>query len=91
MSGGIVSFEVLDADQAKTFRFMNALGLVVRTLSLGDVHSLITHPATTTHRNIGEKRRKRLGITDNMVRFSVGIEDPDDIVADVAQALESVD
>jgi cystathionine gamma-synthase/methionine-gamma-lyase len=91
MYGGIVSFEVLDADQAKTFRFMNALRLVVRTLSLGDVHSLITHPATTTHRNIGEKRRQRLGITDNMVRFSVGIEDPDDIVADVAQALESVD
>ena len=89
MCGGIVSFEVLDADQAQTFRFMDALRLVVRTLSLGDVHSLITHPATTTHRNLGEKRRQKLGIPDNLVRFSVGIEDPEDIVADVVQALES--
>ncbi len=90
MCGGMVSFEVRDADQSETFRFMNALQLVVRTLSLGDVHSLITHPATTTHRNMGEKRRHRLGIRDNLVRFSVGIEDPDDIIADVVQALDSL-
>ena len=90
MCGGMVSFEVLGADQAQTFRFMDALRLVVRTLSLGDVHSLVAHPATTTHRNIGEQRRQKLGIPDNLVRFSVGIEDPDDIVADVLQALESV-
>ena len=89
MCGGIVSFEVRDADQDGTFRFMNALNLVVRTLSLGDVHSLITHPATTTHKNLGPKRRQRLNIRDNLVRFSVGIEDPDDITADVVQALES--
>ena len=88
MYGGMVSFEVRDADQAGTFRFMNALRLVVRTLSLGDVHSLVSHPATTTHRNLGEKRRKRLGIRDNLVRFSVGIEDPEDIAADVVQALD---
>lgn len=91
MHGGMVSFEVRDADQAKTFRFMDALQLVVRTLSLGDVHSLVCHPATTTHRNLGEKRRLQLGIRDNLVRFSVGIEDPDDIAADVVQALESLD
>ncbi len=90
MYGGMVSFEVRDADQAKTFRFMNALELVVRTLSLGDVHSLITHPATTTHRNLGEHRRRQLGINDNLVRFSVGIEHADDITADVVQALESL-
>ncbi|MCY4187239.1 MAG: aminotransferase class I/II-fold pyridoxal phosphate-dependent enzyme [Bryobacterales bacterium] len=89
MCGGMVSFEVQDANQARTFRFLDALRLVVRTLSLGDVHSLVTHPATTTHRNLGEKRRQRLGIPDSLVRFSVGIEDPDDIVADVVQALES--
>lgn len=90
MFGGMVGFEVRDADQAQTFRFMNALQLVVRTLSLGDVHSLITHPATTTHRNIGEKRRKKLGIRDNLARFSVGIEDPNDIAEDVVQALDSL-
>ena len=89
MYGGMVSFEIRDAGQRETFRFMNALRLVVRTLSLGDVHSLITHPATTTHRNLGEKRRQRLGIRDNLVRFSVGIEDPEDIAADIVQALEA--
>ena len=89
MYGGMVSFEIRDAGQHETFRFMNALRLVVRTLSLGDVHSLITHPATTTHRNLGEKRRQRLGIRDNLVRFSVGIEDPEDIAADIVQALEA--
>ncbi len=90
MFGGMVGFEVRDAGREGTFRFMNALKLVVRTLSLGDVHSLITHPATTTHRNIGAKRRKQLGIRDNLVRFSVGIEDPDDIAEDVVQALDSL-
>ena len=90
MYGGMVGFEIRDAEQEQTFRFMNALRLVVRTLSLGDVHSLITHPATTTHRNMGEKRRKQLGIHDNLVRFSVGIEDREDIANDVVQALESI-
>lgn len=90
MFGGMVGFEVKGADKETTFRFMNALQMVVRTLSLGDVHSLITHPATTTHRNMGAKRRHRLGIRDNLVRFSVGIEDPDDIVTDVVQALDSL-
>lgn len=90
MYGGMVSFELRDAGQDETFRFMNALKLVVRTLSLGDVHSLITHPATTTHRNLGEHRRRQLGINDNLVRFSVGIEDPDDIADDVVQAIGSI-
>ena len=90
LCGGMVSFEVRDADQAETFRFMNALRLIVRTLSLGDVHSLVAHPATTTHRNLGEKRRRQLGIRDNLVRFSVGIEDRDDIAADLEQALATL-
>lgn len=90
LCGGMVSFEVAGADQAKTFRFMDALRLIVRTLSLGDVHSLVAHPATTTHRNLGEKRRLQLGIHDNLVRFSVGIEDREDIANDLLQALESL-
>lgn len=89
MFGGMVSFEIRDADRATTFRFMNALKLVVRTLSLGDVHSLITHPATTTHRALGANRREKLGIRENLVRFSVGIEDREDIAADLIQALEA--
>ncbi len=90
MYGGIVSFELLDAGRSATFRFMNALQLVVRTLSLGDVHSLVTHPATTTHRNLGAGRRRKLGIGDNLVRFSVGIEAATDIVDDILQALDSL-
>lgn len=90
MYGGIVTFEIEGADRSETFRFMNALRLVVRTLSLGDVHSLVTHPATTTHRNMGKARREKLGIHENLVRFSVGIEDSGDIAADVVQALDSL-
>ena len=89
-AAGLVPAEALDADQAETFRFMHALRLIVRTLSLGDVHSLVAHPATTTHRNLGEKRRRKLGIRDNLVRFSVGIEDRDDIAADLEQALATL-
>ena len=88
--GGMVSFDIRDADEATVFRFANALQLVVRATSLGDVHSLMTHPATTTHKNIGKKRRQQLGIGDNLVRISVGIEDPDDIAADLVRALEQV-
>ena len=89
MYGGMLSFELRDAGQEETFRFMNALQLVVRTLSLGDVHSLVSHPSTTTHKSLGPKRRQQLGIRDSLVRFSVGIEDPDDIIADVLQALDA--
>ena len=88
--GGMVSFELRDADEAAVFRFANALRLAVRATSLGDVHSMMTHPATTTHRNIGARRRAQLGIGDNLVRFSVGIEDPEDITADLMQALEQI-
>lgn len=89
--GGMISFELLEADESQVFRFMNALRMVVRTLSLGDVHSLVTHPATTTHRKLGPKRRRRLGIRDSLVRLSVGIEDPRDIASDLVQAMESLD
>ena len=88
--GGMLSFEIRDADEATVFRFANALQLVVCATSLGDVHSLMTHPATTTHKNIGPKRRAQLGIGDNLVRLSVGIEDPEDIAADLVQALDQV-
>ncbi len=88
MHGGLVGFELRDGSQSAAFRFMNALRLVVRTVSLGDVHSLATHPATTTHRNLSPRRREILGIHDSLVRLSVGIEDAGDIVEDVVQALD---
>ncbi len=90
MFGGMVGLELRDADRAIAFRFVDALRLVVRTISLGDVHSQIVHPATTTHRNLAEKHRQRLGIGDSLLRLSVGIEDSDDIVEDLVQALDSL-
>ncbi len=58
--------------------------------NLGDSKSLITHPATTTHRRLGPDGRRAIGITDGVVRLSVGLEDPDDLLADLDQALQSV-
>jgi O-succinylhomoserine sulfhydrylase len=55
--------------------------------NLGDAKSLITHPATTTHRNIGQAARDQMGVTDGMVRLSVGLEETDDLIADLKQAL----
>lgn len=87
--GGMVSFEILGAGREEVFRFINSLNLVVRTLSLGDVHSLVSYPVMSSHRNLSPKHRARLGIDDNLVRLSVGIEDPEDIIADLLQALGS--
>jgi cystathionine gamma-synthase/methionine-gamma-lyase len=87
--GGIVSFEVKGADRDGIFRMMNALRLVVPATSLGDVHSMMLYPAMASHRDIAPKHRARLGIHDNLVRLSVGIEDVQDIIADLDQALRA--
>jgi cystathionine gamma-synthase/methionine-gamma-lyase len=83
----MVAFEVKDADRAGIFRFMNALKMIVPGTSLGDVHSLMLYPAIASHRELAPKHRERLGIRENLVRLSVGIEDIEDIVADLDQAL----
>jgi O-succinylhomoserine sulfhydrylase len=91
MRGGstLVAFEI-KGDQAATFRFLNALGLVAITNNLGDAKSLITHPATTTHQRLKPQERAELGITDSLVRFSAGLEHPDDVVEDLLGALDAV-
>jgi O-succinylhomoserine sulfhydrylase len=91
MRGGstLVGFEVA-GDKAATFRFLNALRLVRITNNLGDAKSLVTHPATTTHQRLTPEARAELGISDGFVRFSAGIEHPDDVVADLVTALEKV-
>jgi cystathionine gamma-synthase/methionine-gamma-lyase len=86
--GGIVAFEIRDAARAEMFRFINALRLCVPATSLGDVHSLVLYPVISSHRDMAPKTRERLGITDNLVRLSVGVEDVEDIIEDLAQALE---
>ena len=85
--GAMLSFELgggVDAD-----RFLHALKLVKPALSLGGVESTICAPATTSHAKVSAEVRKRLGISDGLLRFSVGIEHPDDLVADLEQAMES--
>ena len=85
--GTIISFEVHGGQQA-AFRMLNRLALIAISNNLGDAKSLITHPATTTHMRIGAEERARLGITDGVVRLSVGLEDPADLITDLTQALD---
>lgn len=87
LHGAMISFELKDAGRSEVFAFMNKLNLVVKATSLGDVHTMMLYPAMASHRDLSPKQRERLGIRDSLVRLSVGIEDPADICADLAQAL----
>jgi cystathionine beta-lyase/cystathionine gamma-synthase len=86
--GGMVSFEIADADQAQVFAFMEALQLCLPATSLGDVYSLVMYPAHSSHRALTPEERAQIGIGEGLVRFSVGIEDVEDIISDLEQALE---
>ena len=92
MSGGgtVVTCEIAGGKDA-AFKVMNGLRLIAISNNLGDSKSLVTHPATTTHLRIGEAERARLGITDGVVRFSVGLEDVADIEEDLAGALAQLE
>ena len=85
--GALVSIRLKDDTQEAAFRFMDALQLVVRATSLGDVYTLVSHSASSSHRELSPKRRAELGITEGLVRISVGIEDVDDIIFDIEHAL----
>ncbi|MFO1262913.1 MAG: methionine gamma-lyase [Rhodoferax sp.] len=87
--GGMIAFELHGGLQAG-IRFMNALQLVTRAVSLGDAETLAQHPASMTHSTYTPEERARYGISDGLVRISVGLEDLADILADVQQALDSV-
>jgi len=91
MSGGgtVVTFEV-DGGKAGAFQVMNAFELIAVSNNLGDSKSLATHPATTTHLRIGERERARLGITDGVIRVSIGLEDPEDLRDDLRRGLVSL-
>ncbi|HEU4712615.1 MAG TPA: cystathionine gamma-synthase [Pyrinomonadaceae bacterium] len=86
--GGMVAFDVGSFEAARTV--LESVKLCTLAESLGGVESLISHPATMTHASVDEAKRQRLGITDGLVRISVGIEDTDDIIADLDQALEKI-
>ncbi len=88
--GGVLSFEIKDADQARAFRFMEALQLCQPATTLGDIYTLVLHPATSSHRSLSSAERAQVGIRDGLVRLSAGIESPADILADLEQALKAV-
>ncbi|MEM8776042.1 MAG: O-succinylhomoserine sulfhydrylase [Pseudomonadota bacterium] len=89
-SGGTVVALDIEGGQAAAFRFLNALEVVLISNNLGDAKSIVTHPATTTHQRLPDAQKEALGIAPGLVRLSVGIEDAEDIVADVLNALEAV-
>ena len=86
--GGIVTFEV-KGGKDRAFRFIDELEMIRYTSNLGDSRSIATHPATTTHAKLMENERESLGIKPGTIRLSVGLEDQEDIVEDILQALES--
>ncbi len=88
--GGVLSFEIAGADKAMVFRFMEALTLCLPATTLGDIYSLVLHPATSSHRALTEAERARVGISTGLVRISAGIEAVDDIIADLRNALGKV-
>lgn len=85
--GGTVLSLDLKGGQPAAFSFLNALTIPVISNNLGDAKSILTHPATTTHQRLPQDQKDLLGITPGLVRMSVGIEDSDDLIADVLQAL----
>jgi O-succinylhomoserine sulfhydrylase len=87
--GTVVTFEVAGGKDA-AFCVMNSFGLIALSNNLGDAKSLATHPATTTHMRIGAEERTKLGITDGVIRLSVGLEDVEDLKDDLAQALATI-
>ena len=88
LGGTMVTFEV-EGGKTKAFDLLRNLGIIDISNNLGDAKSLMTHPASTTHRNIGAEARAMMGITDGMVRLSVGLEDVDDLIGDLSQAIKA--
>ena len=88
-AGAMISFEVRDGEPG-AFRFLNALNLIHLAVSLGSNESLAEHPGAMTHAGVPDVDKKRYGITEGLVRISVGVEHPDDLILDLSQALAAV-
>jgi cystathionine beta-lyase/cystathionine gamma-synthase len=86
--GGLIAFRAGSLERARTL--LNSVRLMALAESLGGVETLISHPATMTHASVPAERRQQIGITDDLVRISVGIEDVEDLQEDLAQALDRV-
>jgi cystathionine beta-lyase/cystathionine gamma-synthase len=86
--GGMISFEVKGAGKAQVFRFMEALEMIIPATTLGDVYSLVLYPPISSHRALSPEERAKVGISDRLIRLSVGIEEASEIIADLQRALE---
>ena len=89
--GGLIAFEIAGAGEAEAFQFLNAVRLIKLAVSLGGTESLIEHPSSMTHADVPLDEQLAIGITPGLVRLSVGIEHPDDIIADLAYALDQIE
>ncbi len=89
--GAIVSIRLQEDTREAAYRFLNALNLCTRAASVGDLFTGIVHPATATHRELSPAKRAAIGITEGLIRISVGIEDENDVLADIEQALAAAD
>ena len=87
LSGGTIVSFYLNRRKKLVFNFLDRLNLIDISNNLGDSKTLITHPATTTHQRLSKTERESLGITDSLVRLSVGLEDISDLTEDLNQAL----
>lgn len=85
--GGMISFVLKDKSIDNTFKLAGSFKVFSLAESLGGVESLINHPATMTHASIPKEEREKAGVTDSLLRLSVGVEDIDDLIADLKQAL----
>jgi cystathionine beta-lyase/cystathionine gamma-synthase len=88
--GGVVTFDLRDATKAAAFRFLDSLEVAASATTLGDLFSEVLYPAISSHRRVAEEERARLGISEGTLRLSVGIEDPEDLIADLDAALVRV-
>ncbi|HEU5381646.1 MAG TPA: PLP-dependent aspartate aminotransferase family protein [Ktedonobacteraceae bacterium] len=88
--GGLLSFELQEQSKEAAFRFMNELRLCLPVTTLGDIHSQVSYPAISSHRNLTQEERERYGISEGCIRISVGIEGADDIINDLDQALKAI-
>lgn len=88
--GGVLSFEIDGADKARIYRFMELLTICLPATTLGDIYSLVLHPATSSHRSLTTEERAQVGIRDGLVRLSTGIESVEDILSDLESALAKI-
>jgi len=86
--GGMISFEIKGAGRSQVFRFMEALEMIIPATTLGDVYSLVLYPPMSSHRALSPEERAKVGISDRLVRLSVGIEEAGEIIEDLQRALE---